>query len=165
MSERGAERPASSPRAERTIPTLSRHGCIRILPPHFYDSDSILSPISLLEYVSPLDSTAYLVGYFIWLLVTLVVSVAIYWDAKNGENFHPLAWSLAAFFGGIVVWLLYVYIREEINPGHTDPKRPGLATDYPDDGEGEGATRGRVHGPDRPVREGDNLPPRVDSRE
>lgn len=50
-------------------------------------------------------------------LVPLVVSVLIYRDAKRRNSSHALAWAVGAFFGALVVWLLYYVVRDEIGPG------------------------------------------------
>lgn len=50
-------------------------------------------------------------------LVGLVVSVLVYRDAKGRESNHALAWALGAFFGGFVVWVLYLFVRDEVGPG------------------------------------------------
>jgi hypothetical protein len=61
------------------------------------------------------------------LLVPLAVSVFIYKDASGRNSDHALAWALGSFltaflgglFGGIVVWILYFVVRDEIGSGGT----------------------------------------------
>ncbi|GAB3325684.1 hypothetical protein EI982_10745 [Haloplanus rallus] len=48
--------------------------------------------------------------------VPLVVSVLIYRDAKGRNSRHALAWALGAFFGSLVVWVLYYVVRDEVGP-------------------------------------------------
>lgn len=50
-------------------------------------------------------------------LLPLVVSVLIYRDANRRGSGHALAWALGAFFGSLVVWLLYYVVRDEVGPG------------------------------------------------
>lgn len=47
-------------------------------------------------------------------VVGIVVSVLVYRDANSRNSDHALAWALGAFFGGIVVWILYAVVRDEI---------------------------------------------------
>jgi threonine/homoserine/homoserine lactone efflux protein len=51
-------------------------------------------------------------------VVPLVVSFLIYRDAKRRGSRHALAWGVGAFFGSIVVWLLYVVVRDEVGARH-----------------------------------------------
>jgi len=63
------------------------------------------------------------------LLIPLAFSVYIYWDAKERNSDHALAWGAAAFLtgifggflGGVVVWALYFVVRDEIGPGESSP--------------------------------------------
>ena len=52
------------------------------------------------------------------LLLTVVVPLAISYyisrDAKGRGSRHALAWGLGAFFGSIVVWILYFVVRDEV---------------------------------------------------
>ncbi|MFB6170009.1 MAG: hypothetical protein ABEJ06_02575 [Haloarculaceae archaeon] len=50
-------------------------------------------------------------------LLPLVVSVLVYRDARARDSRHALAWSVASFFGNLVVWLLYLVVRDEVGPG------------------------------------------------
>jgi threonine/homoserine/homoserine lactone efflux protein len=50
-------------------------------------------------------------------LLPLVVSVVIYRDADRRGSRHALAWALGAFFGSLVVWLLYYVVRDEVGRG------------------------------------------------
>jgi uncharacterized BrkB/YihY/UPF0761 family membrane protein len=54
------------------------------------------------------------------LVVPLVVSFLVYRDAKRRHSRHALAWGLAAFFGSLVVWLLYLVVRDEVGPDGGD---------------------------------------------
>jgi len=49
--------------------------------------------------------------------IPLVVSVLIYRDASGRESQHALAWALGAFFGSLVVWVLYLFVRDEVGQG------------------------------------------------
>lgn len=51
-------------------------------------------------------------------IVPLVVSVLIYRDAKNRGSRHALAWGVGAFFGSLVVWILYWVVRDEVGTRH-----------------------------------------------
>jgi threonine/homoserine/homoserine lactone efflux protein len=52
-------------------------------------------------------------------VVPLVVSFLVYRDAKGRGSRHALAWGLGAFFGSLVVWILYWVVRDEVGPGGT----------------------------------------------
>ncbi|MFC6770800.1 hypothetical protein [Halorubrum pallidum] len=47
-------------------------------------------------------------------LVAVVVSALIYRDAKRRNSGHAIAWTLCAFFGGLIVWILYFVVRDEV---------------------------------------------------
>lgn len=47
-------------------------------------------------------------------VVPLVVSFLIYRDAKGRGSRHALAWGIGAFFGNLVVWVLYFVVRDEV---------------------------------------------------
>jgi hypothetical protein len=47
-------------------------------------------------------------------IVGIAISVLVYRDANSRNSDHALAWGLGAFFGGIVVWILYAVVRDEI---------------------------------------------------
>jgi len=49
--------------------------------------------------------------------IPLVVSVLIYRDASGRGSQHALAWALGAFFGSLVVWVLYFFVRDEVGQG------------------------------------------------
>jgi threonine/homoserine/homoserine lactone efflux protein len=49
-------------------------------------------------------------------LIPLVVAVLVYRDAEDRGSRHALAWGLGAFFGGLVVWILYYVVRDEVGP-------------------------------------------------
>lgn len=65
----------------------------------------------------------------ILLLVPLAVAVFIYRDATDRNSSHALAWAAAAFFGGVlggflgglVVWVLYFVVRDEVGPANGPP--------------------------------------------
>jgi len=55
------------------------------------------------------------------LLIAAVVAVSIvfaalviYLDAVDRHSDHALAWTVAALFGGLVVWTLYFVVRDEV---------------------------------------------------
>jgi threonine/homoserine/homoserine lactone efflux protein len=48
------------------------------------------------------------------LAVPLAVSVYIYRDANRRGSRHALAWAIGAFLGGIIVWLVYFVVRDEM---------------------------------------------------
>jgi uncharacterized BrkB/YihY/UPF0761 family membrane protein len=54
---------------------------------------------------------------FLSFVVPLVVSVLIYRDAKGRNSGHALAWAVGAFFGSLVVWILYYVVRDEVGSG------------------------------------------------
>jgi hypothetical protein len=47
-------------------------------------------------------------------VVPLLVSFFIYRDAKGRGSGHALAWGVGAFFGSLVVWILYFVVRDEV---------------------------------------------------
>ncbi|WP_380678969.1 hypothetical protein [Salinigranum sp. GCM10025319] len=51
------------------------------------------------------------------IVVPLAISYYIYRDAKRRGSRHALAWGLGAFFGSLVVWLLYFVVRDEVGRG------------------------------------------------
>jgi len=53
------------------------------------------------------------------LVLPLVVSVLIYRDAKRRGSRHALAWAVGAFFGSLVVWILYYVVRDEVGSRST----------------------------------------------
>ena len=58
-----------------------------------------------------------LIVLFVTFLLPIVVSVLIYRDADRRGSGHALAWALGAFFGSLVVWLLYYVVRDEVGRG------------------------------------------------
>lgn len=54
---------------------------------------------------------------FVSFLVPLVVSVPVYRDARRRHSSHALAWGVAAFFGTLVVRILYLVVRDEVGEG------------------------------------------------
>lgn len=61
-----------------------------------------------------------LVVLFVFGLLTVVplaVSYLVYRDARRRGSRHALAWTVGAFFGGLVVWILYYVVRDEVGPG------------------------------------------------
>ena len=56
--------------------------------------------------------------------IPLVVSLLIYRDAKRRESGHAVAWasasffcaSLGSFFAGLVFWVFYLVVRDELGP-------------------------------------------------
>jgi len=58
-----------------------------------------------------------LIMLFVLLLsfvVPIVVAFLIYRDAKGRGSRHALAWAVGAFFGSLVVWILYYVVRDEV---------------------------------------------------
>jgi threonine/homoserine/homoserine lactone efflux protein len=53
------------------------------------------------------------------LILPLVVSVLVYRDAKRRGSRHALAWAVGAFFGSLVVWILYYVVRDEVGSRST----------------------------------------------
>lgn len=51
------------------------------------------------------------------LVVPLAVSVFVYRDARKRDSDHALAWGLGSFFGSVVVWILYLVVRDEVGAG------------------------------------------------
>jgi predicted acyltransferase len=57
--------------------------------------------------------------------VPVVVSVFIYRDAKDRQSPHAVAWASASFFcallgqffGGVVFWVFYLVVRDEVGRG------------------------------------------------
>jgi len=50
-------------------------------------------------------------------VVPLAISFLIYRDAKGRNSRHALAWAVGAFFGSLVVWVLYYVVRDEVGSG------------------------------------------------
>ncbi|GGM64652.1 putative membrane protein YhdT [Halarchaeum rubridurum] len=48
------------------------------------------------------------------LVVQLAIAYLVYRDAKRRHSRHALAWALGAFFGNLVVWVLYYVVRDEV---------------------------------------------------
>ncbi|WP_248897088.1 hypothetical protein [Haloplanus halobius] len=77
-------------------------------------------PISALQFGVP-GGPELLILFLVLLMsfaVPLVVSFLVYRDAKRRHSSHALAWGVGAFFGSIVVWLLYFVVRDEVGEGH-----------------------------------------------
>jgi len=55
-----------------------------------------------------------LLVFLLSFVVPIAVSVLIYRDAKGRGSRHALAWALGAFFGSLVVWILYYVVRDEV---------------------------------------------------
>lgn len=73
-------------------------------------------PVPVLQFGVP-GGAEILIVLFVFLLsfvVPIVVSVLIYRDAKGRGSRHALAWALGAFFGSLVVWILYYVVRDEV---------------------------------------------------
>ena len=57
--------------------------------------------------------------------IPIVVSVFIYRDAKDRQSGHAVAWASASFFcallgqffGGVVFWVFYLVVRDEVGRG------------------------------------------------
>lgn len=52
-------------------------------------------------------------------LLPLVVAALVYRDAEGRQSDHALAWGLGSFFGGLVVCILYLVVRDEVGRGGT----------------------------------------------
>ncbi|GAA0308130.1 hypothetical protein [Halarchaeum salinum] len=48
------------------------------------------------------------------LLVQLAVAYLVHRDATRRDSRHALAWALGAFFGSVIVWILYYVVRDEV---------------------------------------------------
>ncbi|WP_144798652.1 hypothetical protein [Halorubrum depositum] len=46
----------------------------------------------------------------------LLASLLVYLDATDRNSRHAVAWTLGALLGGVVVWVLYVAVRDEVGP-------------------------------------------------
>ncbi|WP_251329267.1 hypothetical protein [Haloplanus pelagicus] len=53
-------------------------------------------------------------------VVPLAVSYLVYRDATGRNSRHALAWALGAFFGSLVVWILYYVVRDEVGSGRRE---------------------------------------------
>ena len=53
------------------------------------------------------------------LVVPVAVSVLVYRDANRRNSRHAVAWAVGAFLGGLVVWVLYYVVRDEVGTGTT----------------------------------------------
>lgn len=51
--------------------------------------------------------------------LTILVPAFVYRDASGRNSDHALAWAMGAFFGGVIVWVLYVVVRDEIGDGNS----------------------------------------------
>ncbi|MFC7074952.1 hypothetical protein [Haloarcula halophila] len=65
------------------------------------------------------------VGAGILFAIPLVVSLLLYRDARSRGSPHAVAWASASFFcavlgslfGGVVFWVFYLVVRDEIGSG------------------------------------------------
>jgi hypothetical protein len=46
--------------------------------------------------------------------VAVCASLIVYLDAVDRNSDHALAWAVAALIGGVVVWALYLVVRDEV---------------------------------------------------
>ncbi|AHZ23558.1 hypothetical protein E6P09_14275 [Haloferax mediterranei ATCC 33500] len=62
-----------------------------------------------------------LILFFIGLLLVVPLAVAffVYRDAKRRNSRHALAWGIGAFLGGVIVWILYFVVRDEVGSSGT----------------------------------------------
>jgi threonine/homoserine/homoserine lactone efflux protein len=74
----------------------------------------VLNPILQVGVPGGIELLIVLFVTVLSLVVPLVVAVLIYRDAKRRGSRHALAWALGAFFGSLVVWLLYYVVRDEV---------------------------------------------------
>lgn len=76
-------------------------------------------PVSVLQFGVPgaIELLVVLFVLFLSVIVPLAVSYYIYRDAKRRDSRHALAWGVGAFFGSIVVWVLYFVVRDEVGTG------------------------------------------------
>lgn len=75
------------------------------------------------------DGAELLVVLFVFGLfavVPLVAAFLTYRDADRRNSSHALAWAAGAFFGGVVVWVLYFVVRDEVGPGPGPGQGPGV---------------------------------------
>ncbi|PAU84718.1 hypothetical protein CK500_04160 [Halorubrum salipaludis] len=58
-------------------------------------------------------------------VAAVCASLIIYLDAVERNSGHVLAWTIAALLGGVVVWTLYLVVRDEVGGnGLTASSRP-----------------------------------------
>jgi threonine/homoserine/homoserine lactone efflux protein len=76
-------------------------------------------PVPVLQFGVPgaIELLIVLLVLFLSVIVPLAVSYYIYRDAKRRDSRHALAWGVGAFFGSIVVWILYFVVRDEVGTG------------------------------------------------
>jgi uncharacterized BrkB/YihY/UPF0761 family membrane protein len=82
----------------------------------------MVTPVLQFGVPGAIELVVLLVIMFLTFVVPLVVSVLIYRDAKQRDSGHAIAWALGAFFGSLVVWILYVVVRDEVGPARTAPE-------------------------------------------
>jgi threonine/homoserine/homoserine lactone efflux protein len=78
-------------------------------------------PVPVLQAAVPggVEILILLLVFAVSLVVPLVVAFLIYRDAKGRGSRHALAWALGAFFGSLVVWILYYVVRDEVGSRST----------------------------------------------
>ena len=47
-------------------------------------------------------------------VTAVCASLIVYVDAVDRNSDHALAWAIAALLGGVVVWALYLVVRDEV---------------------------------------------------
>ena len=77
----------------------------------------VLQTLPTLQVAGGIELLVVLLVFLILLVVPLAVSFLVYRDAKARGSGHALAWGAGAFFGGLVVWVLYYVVRDEVGRG------------------------------------------------
>jgi uncharacterized membrane-anchored protein len=88
-----------------------------VLPPS-RESGAVPLPLQIGVPVG-LELLLVLVLVPVLLVPALVVTAFVYRDATDRNSRHAWAWALAAFAGGVVVWVLYFVVRDEVGPGES----------------------------------------------
>ncbi|MFB6103039.1 MAG: hypothetical protein ABEJ73_10795 [Haloplanus sp.] len=75
--------------------------------------------VPVLQFAVPggVEILVVLLTLLLSVVVPLAVSFLIYRDARRRNSRHALAWAVGAFFGSLVVWILYYVVRDEVGTG------------------------------------------------
>ena len=75
--------------------------------------------IAALQGGAPIGPELLIIVLFtgIFALPALIASGLIYRDANRRNSSHTIAWTIGAFVGGLVVWILYFFVRDEVGSG------------------------------------------------